>query len=94
LVLCPNIILNSFIATIIVLEFSFFSLQQGEQKSAKVAELVASEYVLSQSSIIIKKDVEELLHQYNDEDRGDEKLCEMIIDMILQKRICESPLTP
>jgi hypothetical protein len=81
------------IATIIVLEYSFFSLQKGGQKLANIAELVVSEYVASQTPLAIKEAVENLLHQCHEEDGGDEKLCQMIIDRILQMRMCEcSPL--
>jgi hypothetical protein len=69
-------------------------LQKVEQSSTKIAELVASEYVTSQTPVAIKQAVEELLHQHHDEHGGDEKLCEMIIDEILKKRMCESPLAP
>jgi hypothetical protein len=55
--------------------------------------LSASEYVASQTPLAIKEAVDELLHQHHDEDGGDEQLCKMIIDKILQTRICESPLT-
>jgi hypothetical protein len=65
-------------------------LQTGRQKSAKIAGLVASEYVASQTPLAIKQAVEELLHQHYDEDGGEEKLCKMIIDKILQRRMSES----
>jgi hypothetical protein len=81
------------IATIIALEYSFFSLQKGAQQSARIAELSASEYVASQTPLAIKEAVEDILHQHHDEDGGDEQLCKMIIDKILQMRMCESPLT-
>jgi hypothetical protein len=68
-------------------------LQNVEKQSAKIAQLVASEYVKSQTPLAIKKAVKDLLHQYHDEDGGDEQLCKMIIDGILQNRMCESPLT-
>jgi hypothetical protein len=84
---------SNLIATIIVLEYSFFSLQKGAQQSARIAELSASEYVASQTPLAIKEAVEDILHQHHDEDGGDEQLCKMIIDKILQMRMCESPLT-
>jgi hypothetical protein len=86
------VINNNLIATTIVLEYSFYLLQKVEQKSSKIAQLVASEYVASQTPLAIKKAVKELLHQHHDEDGGDEQLCKMIIDGILQNRMCESPL--
>jgi hypothetical protein len=67
-------------------------LQKVEHKSAKIAELVASEYVASQTSLVITQAVEELLHQHHHEDRGDDKLYNMIVDGTLHNRMCESPL--
>jgi hypothetical protein len=84
---------SDLIATIIVLEYSFLSLQKGAQQSARTAELCASEYVASQTPSAIKEAVEEILHQHHNEDGEDEQLCKMIIDKILQMRMCESPLT-
>jgi hypothetical protein len=55
--------------------------------------LVVSEYVASQTPLAIEEAVEELLHQYHDEHGEYERLCQMIIDRILQMRMCESPLT-
>jgi hypothetical protein len=63
-----------------------------EHELAKIAEVVASEYVASQTPSVIKNNVEELLHQHHHEDRVDEKLCKMIIDATLDNRMCESPL--
>jgi hypothetical protein len=80
------------VATTTVLEYSFFPLQKIEHELAKIAELVASEYVASQTPLIIKKTVEELLHQHHHQHGGDDKLCEMIIDGALHNRMCESPL--
>jgi hypothetical protein len=90
LISCLNVINNSLIATAIVLEHSFFSLQRVEHASVKIAELVASEYVASQTPLVIKQTVEELLHQHHHKDGGDEKLCKMIIDETLHNRMCES----
>jgi hypothetical protein len=67
-------------------------LQKVEHALVRIAELVASEYVTSQTPLVIKKAVEELLHQHHHEDGGDEKLCKMIIDGALHNHMCESPL--
>jgi hypothetical protein len=67
-------------------------LQKVDHKSAKIAELVASEYAASQTPLVVAQAVEELLHQHHHEDGGDEKLCKMIIDGTLHHRMCESPL--
>jgi hypothetical protein len=66
-------------------------LQKVEHALVKIAELVASEYVASQTPLVIKKAVEELLHQHHHENGGDKKLLKMIFDEILHHRMCESP---
>jgi hypothetical protein len=81
------------IATIIVLEYSFFSFQKGGQKSAKIADLVVSEYIASQIPFAITNAIEEFLHHSHDEDGVDEHLGKMIIHTIFQERMCESPMT-
>jgi hypothetical protein len=68
-------------------------LQKLEHELAKIAELVASEFVASQTPLIIKKAVEELLHQHYHEHGGDEELCKMITDGTLHNCMCESPLS-
>jgi len=75
------------IATTLVLEYSFCLLQKSGKTSAKIAKLVASEYVTSQTPLTIKKVVEQLPYQYHDEDGWDQELCKMIVDRILQMRI-------
>jgi hypothetical protein len=60
---------------------------------ATIAKLVVSEYITSQTPLAVKEAVEKLLQQCHEEDGGDEKLCQMIIDRILQMRMCEFPLT-
>jgi hypothetical protein len=56
-------------------------------------ELAASQYVESETASIIKGIVDEL-HQHHSESRdleyggGDEKLCKMIRDIILQGHMC------
>jgi hypothetical protein len=69
-------------------------LQKVEHALVKIAKLVASEYVASQTPLVIKKAVEALLHQHRHENGGDEQLCKMIIDEILHNRMCESPFPP
>jgi hypothetical protein len=58
------VINNHLIATTIVLERSFFSLQKVEQKSAKISQLIASEYVASQTPLTIKEAVKQPVHQH------------------------------
>jgi hypothetical protein len=64
---------------------------QVKPQLANMAKLVASRYAASQAPLVIKKAVEELLHQHHHEDGGDETLCKMIIDGTLHNRMCESP---
>jgi hypothetical protein len=91
-----KILFTSLAAAAIVLEYSFFLLQEGQQQPAKILELAASQYVESETPSIIKETVDELLHQHHSESHdseyggGDEKLCKMIIDIILQRRMCGS----
>jgi hypothetical protein len=66
-------------------------LQKDEQEPAKILELAASQYVESQAPSIIKGAVDELLHHHLHDleyDEGDEELCNMIMDIILQRRMC------
>jgi hypothetical protein len=60
---------------------------------ATIAKLVVSQYVTSQTPLAVTEAVEKILHHCYEEDGGDEKMCQMIIDRILQMRMCESPLT-
>jgi hypothetical protein len=90
-----HLIHTSLVAATIVLEYSFFLLQKGQQQPAKILELAASQYVESGTPSIIKGTVDELLlYQHHSKsydleyDGGDEKLCKMIIDIILQRRMC------
>jgi hypothetical protein len=88
-----HLIHTSLVAATIVLEYSFFLLQKGQQQPAKILELAASQYVESGTPSIIKGIVDELLHQHHSESHdleyggGDEMLCKMIIDIILQERM-------
>jgi hypothetical protein len=67
-------------------------LHKVQHASAKITQLVASEYVASQPPLVIKKAVKELLHQHHHEGGGDEQLCKMIIGGTLHNRMCESLL--
>ena len=73
-------------ATTIILEYSFFLSQQGNQKPGKVMEFAAAEYK-TKTAAEVEKAVKDILHQC---DGDDKKLCRMIIDIILQKRMCGS----
>jgi hypothetical protein len=67
-------------------------LERVEHALAQIAELVASEYVSSQTPLVIKQAVEKLLYQHHHQHEGDEKLCKMIIDEALHNRMCEFTL--
>jgi hypothetical protein len=77
---------RSLLATTIILEHSFTLLQQGEQDSGKTLALAASEYMTSQTQANVEEAVKEVLHT---DDRGNDKLSNMIIDIILQNCMCE-----
>jgi hypothetical protein len=73
-------------ATILILEYSFFLFQQGKwQESAKSFELAAAEYKTSGTPVAVQEAVKDFLHQ---DDGDDEKLCSMIMDIVLQNRMC------
>ena len=70
----------------LILEYSFFLSQQGKwQKSANTLELAAAEYKTSGTPAAVQKAVKDVLSQ---DDGDDEKLCKMVIDVILQNRMC------
>ena len=70
----------------LILEYSFFLSQQGKwQKSAKTLELAAAEYKTSGTPAAVQKAVKDILSQ---DDGDDKKLCKMVIDFILQNRMC------
>jgi len=79
-----NVINRSLLATILILEYSFFVSQQGTQKSVKALELAAAEYKKSGTPAAVQKAVKDVLSQYGGDDK---KLCKMLIDVILQHRI-------
>ena len=80
-----NVINRSLPATILILEYSFFLSEQGTQEPAMILELAAAEYERSGTQAAVQKAVEDLLGQ----DHADDKeLCNMIIDIILQNRMC------
>ena len=80
-----NVINRSLPATILILEYSFFLLEQGTQESAKILELAAAEYERSGTPAAVQKAVKDVLGQ---DHADDEELCKMIIDIILQNRMC------
>jgi hypothetical protein len=77
-----NVINRRLPATTLILEFSFFLLQQGKSNSL---ELAAAEYRTAGIPATVKKAVKDALSQ---DDGDDNKLCNMIINIILQNRMC------
>jgi hypothetical protein len=71
---------------IIILEHSFTLFQHSEQDLGETLALAASEYMTSQTQATVKEAVKEVLHT---DDGGDDKLSEMIIDIILKNCMCE-----
>ncbi|KAJ8593999.1 hypothetical protein M405DRAFT_838834 [Rhizopogon salebrosus TDB-379] len=72
---------GSLLATTVILEHSFTLLQQGEQDLGEALALAAGEYMTSQTQATVEEAVKEVLHT---DDRGDDKLSKMIIDIILK----------
>ncbi|OAX38716.1 hypothetical protein K503DRAFT_770173 [Rhizopogon vinicolor AM-OR11-026] len=73
------------IATTLILEYSFFLSQQSNwHESAKTLKLAAAEYNASGTPAAVLKAVKDVLSQ---DDGDDEKLCKMIIDIILRNRL-------
>jgi hypothetical protein len=80
-----NVINRSLTAIILFLEYSFFLSEQHTHEPAKVIELTAAEYERSGTRAAVQKAVEDVLGQ----DHADDKeLCKMIIDIVLQNRMC------
>jgi hypothetical protein len=71
---------------IIILEHSFFLLQEGKQEPENVLEVAAAKYKTSQTQTAIEKAVKEVLHQ---DDGDDQKLAHMVEAIILCNRMCE-----
>ncbi len=54
-------------------------------------ELASAEYTKTKTAEVVEKAVKDILCQ--DDARDEDKLCDMIIDIILQNRMCESHLS-
>jgi len=81
-----NVINRSLPVTTLILEHSFFLSQQDKwQESTNTLELAAAEYITSGTPAAVLKAVKDVLSQ---DDGDDEKLCKMIIDIILRNRMC------
>jgi len=77
------------IALIIILEYSFFLLQECKHDSENVVKLAAAEYRTSQTQAAVEKAVKEVLQQ---DDGDDAKLGHMVIDIILRYRMSKVSL--
>jgi len=69
------------LALIIILEHSFFLLQDGKQEPENVLKFAVAEYTTSQTQAAVEEAVKEVLSQ---DDGDDEKLCGMVTDIVLQ----------
>jgi len=85
-----NVINGSLLAIILILEYHFFLLQQGNQESEKIMQLATAEYTKTKTAAVVEKAVKDILRQ---DDGDDKKLCNMIMDIILQNRMCGSHLS-
>jgi hypothetical protein len=66
----------------IILEHSFFLLQQGKDDTAQILKLAASKYMASHIPAAVQEAVEDVLHQHHD-DTGQAMLFKMVMDIIL-----------
>ena len=71
---------------IIILEHSFFLLQESKQELENILDVAAAKYKTSQTQTAIEVAVKEVLHQ---DDGNDEKLCNMVEAIILHNRMCK-----
>ena len=53
-------------------------------------ELAAAEYTKTKTAAVVEEAVKDILHQ---DDGDDNKLCNMITDIILLNRMCKPPLS-
>ena len=77
---------RNLLALIIILEHSFFLLQEGKQRPGNVLAVAAAKYKTSQTRTAVEEAVKEVLRQ---DDGDDEKLCSMVETIILSNRMCE-----
>jgi len=80
---------RNLLALMIIFEHSFFLLQEGKQKE-NIFKVAAAKYKTSQTRKAIEDAVKEVLHQ---DDGDDEKLCNMVIAIILRNLMCECHLS-
>ena len=78
------------LAWIIILEHSFFLLQEGKLEPEHILEVAAAKYKTSPTRKAIEEAVKAVLHQ---DDGDDEKLCNMVIAIILHNLMCECHLS-
>ena len=74
------------LALIIILEYSFFLLQKDKQKPKHILDVATTKYKTSQTRVAVEKAVKEVLRQ---DDGNDQKLSDMVIDIILRNCMCE-----
>jgi len=73
----------------IILDHLFFLLQQDKDDTAQILKLAAGKYMSSHTPAAVQEAVEKVLHEYHD-DIDEAVLCKIIMNIILQNRICES----
>jgi len=84
-----HVINRNLLALIIILEHSFFLLQEGKQKPENILKVTATKYRTSQTQTAVEEAVKDVLHQDNGDD---EKLGNMVEAIILCNRMCECHL--
>jgi len=73
----------------IILDHSFFLLQQDKDDTAQIFKLAADKCMSSHTPAAVQEAVEEVLYEHHD-DIHETMLCKIIMDIILQNRMCES----
>jgi len=88
--ICAHLVNNkNLLALIIILEHSFFLLQDGTQEPKNILKVATAKYKTSQTRTAVEKAVKKALHE---DDGDDEKLGNMVETIILCNRMCECHL--
>jgi len=77
---------GNLLGLIIILEHSFFLLQDGKQEPENILDIAAAKYKTSPTRKVVEKAVKEVLHQ---DDGNDEKLGNLVEAIILRNRMCK-----
>jgi len=70
----------------IILEHSFFLLQQSKDGTGQTLKLATNKYMKSRIPAAVEEAVDKVLHQHHD-DSDQAMLCQMVMGIILQNRM-------